>query len=174
MAFEEMEVVVDVVDQADPARQEEHGADAACGEAPDAIGQLIVDVGGGHHGLIAFRSGPIEDSFEDPPLAFAEDPAVAFSRLLAVAFSGLLGESSSHSKVSAVWNSEDVFLPQLFHKLRGFSSFYRAFDTEALYITLGLGLGQPGLGKARQGGAWPGAAWHGWRGCTLMYRVGMR
>ncbi len=40
----------------------------------------------------------------------------------------------------AVWNSEDVFLPQLFHKLRGFSSFYRAFDTEALYITLGLGL----------------------------------
>ena len=77
---------------------------------------------------------------EDPPLAVAEDPAVAFSRLLAVAFSGLLGESSSHSKVSAVWNSEDVFLPQLFHKLRGFSSFYRAFDTEALYITLGLGL----------------------------------
>lgn len=75
-----------------------------------------------------------------PPLAVAEDPAVAFSRLLAVAFSGLPGESSSHSKVSAVWNSEDVFLPQLFHKLRGFSSFYRAFDTEALYITLGLGL----------------------------------
>ena len=33
-----------------------------------------------------------------------------------------------------------MFLPQLFHKLRGFSSFYRAFDTEALYITLGLGL----------------------------------
>ena len=92
-------------------RQEEHGADAACGEALDAIGQLIVDVGGGHHGLIAFRSGPIEDSFKDPPLAFAEDPAVAFSRLREVAFSGLLGDSSSHSKVSAVWNSEDVFLP---------------------------------------------------------------
>src|SRR5512135_2545655 len=82
MAFEEMEVVVDVVDQADPARQEEHGADAACGEALDALGQLIVDVGGGHHGLIAFRSGPIEDAFEDPPLAVAEDPAVAFSRHL--------------------------------------------------------------------------------------------
>ena len=140
MSFEEMEVAVDVADQADPLRQQEHGADAAGGEALDAVGEFIVDVGGGHHGLLAFGFGPIRDAFEEPPLAFAEDPAVAFPRHLAVAFSGLLGDSSSHSKTSVVWNSEDVFLPQLFHKLRGFSSFYRDSDTEALNITLGLGL----------------------------------
>ncbi len=74
------------------------------------------------------------------------NPGARFRRMN-LAFSGLLGESSSHSKVSAVWNSEDVFLPQLFHNLRGFSSFYRAFDTEALYITLGLGLVRVGLGS---------------------------
>jgi len=145
MAFEEMEVVVDVVDQADPACQEEHGADAACGEALDAIGQLIVDVGGGHHGLVAFGSRTILDACEDSAPAFAKNPAVAFPGLLAVVFSGLLtvvisgllGESSSHSKVSVVWNIEEVFLPQLFEKLRGFSSFFRDFGAEALFITLG-------------------------------------
>ena len=50
-------------------------------EALDAIGQFVVDVGGGHHGPVAFGSGPILDALEDPPLAFAEDPAIAFSRL---------------------------------------------------------------------------------------------
>ena len=85
------------------------------------------------------RSGPgrFEDSVEDPPLALPENSAVAFSGLLAVVFSGLLGESSSHSKASLVWNSEDVFPTQLFQKIRGFLSYFRDFDTEALYITLG-------------------------------------
>ena len=40
-------------------RQQQHGADAAGGEALDAIGEFVVDVGGGHHGLFAFGSGPI-------------------------------------------------------------------------------------------------------------------
>jgi hypothetical protein len=91
-----------------------------------------VDVGGGHHGLIAFRTGPILDAFEDPSLAVAEDSAIPFSCLLAVAFSGFLGESSSHSKTSVDWNSEDVFVPQLFQNLRGFSSFSRDFDRDDL------------------------------------------
>ena len=90
-------------------------------------------------------SATVENLFEDPAPAFAKNPAVAFpgllavvfSGLLAVVFSGLLGESSSHSKVSVVWNIEEVFLPQLFEKLRGFSSFFRDFGAEALYITLG-------------------------------------
>ena len=62
-------------------RQQEHGADAAGTEALDAIGQFVVDVGGGHHGPIAFGSGPIRDAVEDPPPALPEDPAVAFSGL---------------------------------------------------------------------------------------------
>src|ERR1700722_17303725 len=40
MPLEVMEVVVDVADQADPARQQVHGADAARGEALDAIGEF--------------------------------------------------------------------------------------------------------------------------------------
>ena len=78
MPLEEVEVGVDVVDQPDPASQQEHGADAAGAEALDAIGQLVVDVGGGHHGFVS-RSGPgpILDAVEDPPLALVEDPAVA-------------------------------------------------------------------------------------------------
>ena len=137
VAFEEVEVVVEVADQADLACRQEHGADAARGEALNALGQFIVDAGGGHHGQVAFGSGMILDAVEESAPAFAENPAVAFSRLLAVVFSGLFGESSSHSKVSVVWNSEDVFQPQLSQKFRGFSSFFRDFDTEALYITLG-------------------------------------
>ena len=145
MALEEVEVVVDVADQADPVCQQGHGADAAGGEALGAAGRLIVDVGGGDHGPVALGSGPILDAVEDPAPTLAEDPAVAFPGLvaavipglLAVVFSGLLGESRSHSKVSVVWKSEDVILPPLFQELRGFSSFFRDFDAEALYITLG-------------------------------------
>jgi len=107
-----------------------HGTDATRTEALDTIGQLVMDVGGGHHGLIALRPGPILDAPEDSPPTIVEDSAIAFSRLLAVAlpgltpvaFSGFLADSSSHSKTSVVWNSEDVFPPPLFHNLRGFSS----------------------------------------------------
>src|SRR5207248_3303859 len=104
------------------------------GEALDAPGQLVMDVGGGDHRLLAFRPGLIEDSLAEPAPAFAEDPALAFARL-AVVFSGHLGESSSHSKVSEIWKSEDVFHPQLFQIFRGFSSFSRDFDAK-LYISL--------------------------------------
>jgi hypothetical protein len=96
-----------------------------------------VDVGGGHHGLVAFQSRPILDAIENPSLAFPEKITVPFSRLAVVAFSGLLGESSSHSKASVVWNSEDMFPPTLFQNLRGFSSFFREFDLDGLQITLG-------------------------------------
>jgi hypothetical protein len=92
---------------------------------------------GGHHGLIAFGLVAIRDAVEDPLAAFTEGPAVAFSPLVGVAFSGLLGDSSSHSKASAGWNSEDVFVPQLFHNLRGFSSFFSDFGPGQKNITLG-------------------------------------
>ena len=53
--LEEVEVVVDVGDQAGPLGQQEHGADAAGGEALDALGELVVDVGGGHHRAVRVR-----------------------------------------------------------------------------------------------------------------------
>ena len=108
MAFEEMEVVVDVADQAGPACQQEHGADAACGEALGALGEFVVDVAGGHHRLIAFGSGPVLDAVEDPLAPFAESSPVAFSARLAVAFEGLLGDSGGHSKVSEFWNIAEM------------------------------------------------------------------
>ena len=121
--------------------QQEHGADAAGGEALDAIGQFVVDVAGGHHGLIAFRTGAVLDAVEEVLPAFAELSAVAFARLLAVTFPGLstvafsgFRESGSHSKASFVWNREDVFLPPLFQNLRGFSSFSEIL-TSMVYIS---------------------------------------
>ena len=57
MHLEQMKIGVDVADQADPVRQEQHGADAAGAEALDAIGQFIVDVGGGHHGYGPLGTG---------------------------------------------------------------------------------------------------------------------
>jgi hypothetical protein len=86
-----------------------------------------VDVGGRDHGLLAFRSGLIEDSLAEPLLAFAENSVLAFARLLVVVCSGLLGESSSHSKASVNWKSEDVFHPQLFQIFRGFFGFFPRF-----------------------------------------------
>jgi hypothetical protein len=79
----------------------------------------------------------IRDALEEslPPLP--EEPAVAFPSLVAVAFSPLLGDSSSHSKASVAWDIEDVFLPQLFQFLWGFSSFFSKFGRGQKNITLG-------------------------------------
>ena len=38
------------------AGQQEHGADAAGGEAVDALAEFVVDVGGGHHGRLRVRA----------------------------------------------------------------------------------------------------------------------
>jgi hypothetical protein len=124
MPLEDVDLRVDRADQSGLAGQEVYGADSASGETLDAIRQFVVDVGSGHHGLVAFWSGPIHDACKDSPLAFVEHPAVAFARFLTVAFSGFLGDSSAHSRTSEDWNSEDVFLPPLFQNLRGFSSVF--------------------------------------------------
>ena len=88
--LEDVDVGIDGADQPGPTRQQEHGADAPGGEAPGAIGQLVVDVGGGHHGRVALRPGPVEDAVEDPPLPLVEDPAIALPRLLGVALPDFL------------------------------------------------------------------------------------
>jgi hypothetical protein len=75
--------------------------------------------------MIAFGLVSILDAAKDPLSALSEDPAIALPLPVGVAFSVLLGDSNSHSKASVGWNIEDVFVPQLFHNLRGFSSFFR-------------------------------------------------
>jgi hypothetical protein len=137
VAFEEVEFAVDVTDQSGFASDQKQGAETAGTEAVDAAGEFVVDVGGGHHGLIALWPGAILDAIEDSLSPFAEDSAVSFSGLVALVFAGFARDSSSHSKTFVVWNSEDVFSPLLFQKLRGFSSYLLDSCLDGLQITLG-------------------------------------
>ena len=139
MTFEELEVLVDVRDQAGPLCQQEDGADAASGETPGALAQFIVDVGGGDHGLVAFGPRFIGNATEDSPPSLRKELAVAFSgfvasafrvvtvatsRRVAVATSGRVGDGSSHSKPSVAWKNEDLSPPTLFQNLPRFSRFF--------------------------------------------------
>ena len=124
VAFEEMEIEVDAGDQAGGPCQHHHGADAAGGEALDALAEFVVDVGGGDHGAVAFGAGAILDAVEDSPPAFPQELANLCRGLLtAVASWDLLRDDNHHSKPSVAWKNEDPLLPALFQDLRGFSSF---------------------------------------------------
>ena len=60
---------VDVADQAESLGQEVDGPDAAGGDGPGAVADLVVDVRGGHHRPRALDAGLILDAAEDSPLA---------------------------------------------------------------------------------------------------------
>ena len=106
-------------------------------EALDAIGEFVVDVAGGHHRLFAFRTGAVRDAIEDPALTFAQSSPVVFPGFLAVAFWGFLGYSSSHSKASFNWNSEDVLIPPLFQNLPEVFESFLGFSLGSFFLTLG-------------------------------------
>ena len=76
------------VDEADLAGQEVDGADAAGRDGADPVGDLVMDVGGGEHRLMAFDAGLILDAAKDSPLASVE----------------LSVETGVHSKASWVAN----------------------------------------------------------------------
>ena len=69
--------------------------------------------------MVTLGPGSILDAPKDSPLTLVENSAIAFLSLRAatmsvhstVAFGRFVGDSSSHSKASVAWNSEDVFLP---------------------------------------------------------------
>src|SRR4051794_14166863 len=124
MAFEQVQVAIDIGDQSGPACQKEHGADAAGAQALDPLAQFVMDVVGGDHGAIALGAGSVLDPAQDSPLALAE----------------FVEDIRFHSKVSVVWPSEDMRPPPLLPNRRGFSSFFRQMDLRDLYITLGSGL----------------------------------
>src|SRR6056297_2700977 len=72
VAFEEVEVAVDVVDQAELAGQQVDGPDAAGCDAPDLLGEFVADVGGGRHRLGAFDAGAVLQASGDSSLASGE------------------------------------------------------------------------------------------------------
>ena len=116
MDLEQMKLGVDVADQAYPSSQQKHGADAAGAETLDAIGQFVVDIAGGHHGYGPLGTRWLPETLVNSSPSFLED-----SLLACLAF---FSESSTHSKASLSWNSEDVISPTLFQKHWGFSSFF--------------------------------------------------
>ena len=116
MALEQVKVAVDILDEFDPLSQQEEGADAAGTEPADAIGMFVVDVGRGHHGSRPLGAGRRVESFLDPPSPLLEESLLACRRVFS--------ESSTHSKAPLSWNGEDVFLPPLFQKHAGFSSYF--------------------------------------------------
>src|SRR5512135_274676 len=91
------------------------GTDAARGDAPDLLGDLVADVGGGQHRLGALDAGFVLQSAEDPPLASGE----------------LSVDTGVHSKTSWLRTGEGRESPRLFAETGGFSS---------LSASAGLGL----------------------------------
>ncbi len=72
MDFQQVQISVKGVDEADPSGDEMHGTDAAMGHAAGAVGHLVLDVPRGEHGsLTTTVVALIEPSF-DPPLAIGE------------------------------------------------------------------------------------------------------
>ena len=124
MALEDVQVMVDIADQTDPARQQQHGTDSPGVETLDAIGELVVDVAVGDHRLFAFQPWLILDAVQDSLATLVQSPAVVFTGASTGAFWRFPRYSGSHSKTSLDWNSEDLLLPTLFQNYRGFSSLF--------------------------------------------------
>src|SRR5579862_3344441 len=64
-----MKVLIDVVDQPEFLGQEVDGPNAARRDGPGPIGDLVVNIGGGHHRLMTYDAGLVLDAAEDSPLA---------------------------------------------------------------------------------------------------------
>jgi hypothetical protein len=94
MSFEKVEIPIDIVDQADLLSQQENGADTAGTEPFDAIGVLVVDIGGGHHGLGSLGLAHILETEANSP------PSIL--KVFLLASQTFFSESSTHSKASLV------------------------------------------------------------------------
>ena len=127
MALEEMELGVDGGDQAGAPCQQEHGADAAGGEAVDALAEFVVDVAGGDHGDIAFGFGAIGDAVEDPPPPSLQELLVASVGLGALASGGLPRDNDHHSKPSVAWKNADPIPIYILPRSRGFFECFPGF-----------------------------------------------
>jgi hypothetical protein len=115
--LQQVEASVDVPDQPGLAGQEVDGSDAAGGDGPGPVGDLIADVGGGQHRLGPLDTGLVLDAAEDPPLAAGESAM----------------DTGVHSKTSWRRTGEGREVPRLFAETRGFSSLRAS-------VSLGLSL----------------------------------
>src|SRR5205085_5751153 len=97
--------------------QEVDSPDAARCDGTGPIGDLVMDIGGGHHRLTPFDAGLVLDSAGDSSLAVCE----------------LSVDTGSHSKTSWGRTVGACEVPRLFARTRGFSSFSTS-------ISLGLRL----------------------------------
>ena len=75
MELEQVQAAVDGVDEAELAGQGVDGADAAVADAAGAVGDLVVDVAGGEHGLVAAAQVGLVEAAFDPALAVGQLPA---------------------------------------------------------------------------------------------------
>ena len=131
MPLEEMEIVVDVVDQARSC--EPAGAWRRCRRRRGPGRDRPVRSGCWWRSSWADRVRVRADS--RCGRGFSAGVRGAILRLRSRVFRLLrfrvfLEIVCTHSKASVAWNSEDVFLPPLFQNLRGFSSFFREFCQE--------------------------------------------
>jgi hypothetical protein len=108
MPLEHVDHVIKVADQARPLSQQQHGADAAGAQALNTLTQLVVDVGGSDHGLVAFGAGSIRNAVENSPLAFFQELANLY-RGLPTAFASWdrFRDNHHHSKPSVARNNEN-------------------------------------------------------------------
>ena len=84
------------------------GPDAPGGDGSGAVSDLVMNVGGRHHGLMLFHTGLIFDGRR---------------AILRLRGGELSVDSGVHSKTSWRRMSEGGEVPQLFAQTRGFSSF---------------------------------------------------
>jgi hypothetical protein len=78
-------------------------SDASDCDRPDPVGDLVADVGGGQHRLVAFQAGLVLGATEDSPLASAQ----------------LVMDTGVHSKTSGRRMDEGCEVPRLFARTRG-------------------------------------------------------
>jgi hypothetical protein len=88
--LQDVEVVVDVTDQANPPREQQQRTDSSRIEALDPIGELVVNVTRGDHRLFAIWRGTICNTVEDSPLSISQTSANVFAGTSAGAFRGFL------------------------------------------------------------------------------------
>src|SRR5206468_2968741 len=100
VSLQQVEVVVDGGDQPGAAGDQEHGADAAGGEAVGAPPQFVVDVGGGDHGRLALGRGARGDTVEDLLPAPLQEPPVALPGPGALGTDGVGRDNDHHSRPS--------------------------------------------------------------------------
>jgi hypothetical protein len=72
MNYQELQAFVNRLAEADPAGQEQHGADATMGDTADAAGKLVIDVPRCEHGPLRIAIVGLVQASLEPTLALSE------------------------------------------------------------------------------------------------------